>query len=77
MNSCPRVQGPESCGGRTADPALLERMARTKRLDLTGPVRVFEATEVVGESTSEAYDSAEAWLIRHSDSPDGHEHPLE
>ena len=52
-------------------------MARTKRLDLTGPVRVFEATEVVGESTSEAYDSAEAWLIRHSDSPDGHEHPLE
>ena len=71
----------EAVGGRLylsgVDPELLERMARTKRLDLTGPVRVFEATEVVGESTSEAYDSAEAWLIRHSDSPDGHEHPLE
>ena len=71
----------EAVGGRLylsgVDPELLERMARTKRLDLTGPVRVFEATEVVGESTSEAYDSAEAWLIRHHDSPDDSEHPLE
>jgi len=71
----------EAVGGRLylsgVDPELLERMSRTKRLDLTGPVRVFEATDVVGESTSEAYHSAEAWLIRHSDSSDGHEDPLE
>lgn len=58
----------EAAGGRLylsgVDPALLERIARARRVDLTGPVRVYEATDVVGESTLAAYHAAEAWLVR-------------
>jgi hypothetical protein len=29
-----------------------------------GPVRTFEATPIVGESTQRAYLDAEAWLVK-------------
>jgi hypothetical protein len=32
-------------------------------MDLTGPVSIFEATPVVGESTEAAYQAAETWLV--------------
>ncbi len=43
------------------DPSLTERLRRTGHLD--GPVRTFEATPVVGESTRAASLDAEAWLV--------------
>jgi len=43
-------------------PSLTERLRRTGTID--GPVRTFEATPVVGESTQAAYLDAEAWLVK-------------
>jgi SulP family sulfate permease len=44
------------------EPSLTERLHRTGHLD--GPVRAFEATPVVGESTAAAYHDAQAWLVK-------------
>ncbi|MBB5803319.1 SulP family sulfate permease [Saccharothrix ecbatanensis] len=38
---------------------------------LSGPVRVFESTDLIGQSTLAAYRDAEAWLVEH----DGRTHP--
>jgi sulfate permease, SulP family len=46
-------------------PTLTERLHRTGSIE--GPVRAFEATPVVGESTRAAYLDAEAWLVRQRD----------
>jgi hypothetical protein len=43
-------------------PTLTEQLDRTASIE--GPVRAFEATPVVGESTEAAYLDAEAWLVR-------------
>jgi sulfate permease, SulP family len=40
-----------------------EQMVRTGKLRLTGPVRIYEATSVRGQSTREAYAHAETWLV--------------
>ena len=42
-------------------PNLIEQLRRTGHVD--GPVRSFEATPVVGESTQAAHLDAEAWLV--------------
>jgi hypothetical protein len=42
--------------------SLSEQLRRTGHVD--GPVRAFEATPVVGESTQAAYLDAEAWLVK-------------
>src|SRR6201999_2137019 len=56
----------DDVGGRLylsgLQPALTERLHRTGSIE--GPVRAFEATPVVGESTYAAYLDAEAWLVR-------------
>jgi SulP family sulfate permease len=53
------------------DPRLMAQFMRTGRVDLTGPVQLFGATEVVGGSTQAAYRAAQTWLVRHtSDPPD-------
>ena len=44
------------------DPSLTEQLHRTGHVD--GPVRAFEATPIVGESTQAAYLDAEAWLVK-------------
>ena len=44
------------------DPGLAERLRHTGRLD--GPVRTFDATPRVGESTETARHAAQAWLIK-------------
>ncbi len=44
------------------EPGLTEQLRRTGHID--GPVRAFEATAVVGESTQAAYLDAEAWLVK-------------
>ena len=47
------------------EPSLTERLSRTGHLD--GPVRTFEATPIVGESTPAAYLDADAWLVTRHD----------
>jgi SulP family sulfate permease len=44
-----------------------EQIVRTGKLRLSGPVRVYEATPVIGESTREARRDAEAWLVGRGD----------
>ena len=46
-------------------PEITGRLHRTGRLEPTGPVRLFDAQDLVGESTREAYRDAEAWLVVH------------
>jgi SulP family sulfate permease len=41
-----------------------DRLANQGKLRLTGPVRAYEATPVIGESTDEAVAEARAWLVR-------------
>ena len=59
----------DSVGGRLylsgLQPSLTEQLDRTGSIE--GPVRAFEATRVVGESTHAAYLDAEAWLVRRHD----------
>ncbi len=59
----------DDVGGRLylsgLQPHLTEQLDRTGSIE--GPVRAFEATAVVGESTQAAYLDAEAWLVRRHD----------
>ena len=43
-------------------PSARAQVARTGKLDLDGPVRLYEATPVIGESTRAALSDAEGWL---------------
>ncbi len=47
-----------------------EQLVRTGKMRLSGPVRVFEATPVLGESSRRARSHAEAWLIRRDENSD-------
>lgn len=47
------------------DHEMAERLRRTGRVDLAGPVRTFEATSQIGESSRAAYLDAESWAVRH------------
>jgi SulP family sulfate permease len=53
-------------GGRLylsgVDPAVLEQIRRNRTVDAVTGVRVFEASEVVGESSLHAYHAANTWL---------------
>ncbi|TCC07809.1 SulP family inorganic anion transporter [Kribbella soli] len=59
----------ETVGGRLylsgVDPTLAELLRRTDRPDGSDPIGVYEATELVGESTEQALREAEAWAVRH------------
>ena len=48
-------------------PEAYEQIVRTGKLRLTGPVRAYESTPVLGESTREARADAEAWLVSQGD----------
>jgi sulfate permease, SulP family len=54
------------CGGRLylsgLEPGLSEQLRRTGHVD--GPVRVFDATPVLGEATRGAIQDAQSWLVR-------------
>jgi sulfate permease, SulP family len=56
-----------SVGGKLylsgVDPEVLETIGRARRMDLTGPVSIFEATAVIGEATDAAHQAAETWLV--------------
>jgi hypothetical protein len=46
-----------------------DQIIRTGKLRLTGPVRAYEATPIIGESTHEAVEEARAWLVRQKEEP--------
>ena len=48
-----------------------DQIVRTGKLRLTGPVRIYEATAVRGESTQEAHADAETWLVGKSEEQSG------
>lgn len=58
----------EDVGGRLYLSGISERayaqMIRTGKLDVADPVRIFQATPIVGQSSREAHSAATAWLVR-------------
>lgn len=44
-------------------PAVYDQIVRTDKLRLTGPVRAYEATPILGQSTREAEADARTWLV--------------
>ena len=44
-------------------PELIEQMRRSRRVEAAGRVEIYEATPKLGESSLEAYEDAEHWLI--------------
>jgi SulP family sulfate permease len=51
------------------DPVLIARATQTGSLDAQGPVKVFGATALIGESTHQALDEADAWIVSHEVTP--------
>ena len=47
------------------DPTLVKQAAQVGALAADGPFRVFGATELLGESTHQALEEADAWIVRH------------
>lgn len=43
---------------------VYEQVQRSDKLRLSGPVRTYEVTPILGQSTQEAYTEAQAWLVR-------------
>ena len=64
-------------GGRLyisgVDHELIEWFRNSQRLNADGPVRLVEATEIIGESTTHALQDAQTWLISHNPEPPGAE----
>ena len=58
-------------GGRLylsgADPLLIEQMHRNGKVELAGPVAIYEAGPVLGESTALAAEDAKTWLMEQRD----------
>lgn len=59
-------------GGRLfisgADPVLIEQMHRNGKVELDGPVAVYEASSVIGASTALAASDARTWLVEQASS---------
>jgi SulP family sulfate permease len=49
------------------DEKAYDQAVQSGKLRLTGPVRAYEVTPIIGESTREAYSDAQAWLVRQGD----------
>jgi SulP family sulfate permease len=60
----------EAAGGRVylsgVDPDLVAKFRETRRVDMGGRVHLFEAEDVVGDSSARAYREAETWIARES-----------
>ena len=63
----------DDVGGRLyltgLDPALAARLRGGGRHPLTGPARLYDATPVIGASTTAALRDAETWVVRHEPAP--------
>jgi SulP family sulfate permease len=57
----------QKAGGRLylsgVDPAMYDQLKRTGKVTAEGPVGVYVATDVVGESTHQAIADAQSWLL--------------
>jgi sulfate permease, SulP family len=51
------------------DPVLIARATQTGSLGAEGPVKVFGATSLIGQSTHQALDEADAWIISRAEMP--------
>ena len=53
-------------GGRLflsgVDPGLLEQLRGAHRVDVEDSVRVFVATDIIGDASAQAYADAQSWL---------------
>ncbi len=62
----------KAAGGRLylsgVNQGALEQVARTGKLDFSGPVRLYEATAILGASTRAAIADAEGWLAARQES---------
>ena len=60
-------------GGRLylsgVDPQLVESFHDSGRINADGPLRIIEATEMLGESTGQAFQDARMWLVSHDGDP--------
>lgn len=58
----------EAAGGRLYLTGLSEaahrEVSRIAKLEISWPARLYEVTPIIGESTREAREHAEAWLVR-------------
>jgi SulP family sulfate permease len=63
----------EAVGGRLfisgVDPALMKQASTSGAIATDGPVRVFGATELLGEATHRALEEADAWIVGHGTTP--------
>ena len=63
------AQSLAEAGGRLylsgVDPGLARWFRNSGRIKVDGPVRIVEATDLVGASTAEALNIAETWLVTH------------
>ena len=59
----------DDVGGRLflsgVDPGLFEQLQRAQRVDIERRVRVFVASDIIGDSSAQAYAAAEDWLEAH------------
>jgi sulfate permease, SulP family len=64
-----------AAGGRLylsgVDPRVRDQMRRSGKLTAAGPLAVYEATPIVGESSRRAAADAAAWLTARSPEPAG------
>ena len=62
-------------GGRLylsgVDPALIAQARRNRTVERAGDVRIFEATDVIGEASLDAYNDAQGWLAEQTPEEDG------
>lgn len=49
---------------------MLARMTSNGSLETSGPVKGYQATDAVGESTTNAYHDADAWPLRAAGVPE-------
>lgn len=58
----------QAVGGRLyltgVDQGIRAQLERTGKIDVDGPVRIYQATSIIGESSRNAFDDAEAWLVQ-------------
>lgn len=50
-------------------PHARRQIVQSGKLPLSGPVRIFDVTPVVGQSTRQAYEDAQAWLVAQRGDP--------
>lgn|GEM_PF-2463933 len=68
----------QAAGGRLylsgVQPEMVHRFHRSQLEDVQGKIRIFHATEVLGESTLLAVQDAQTWLVGEAAGRDGAEH---